>query len=409
MNIGLFTDTYFPQVSGVATSIKTLRDELTAQGHAVYIFTTTDPKVAKQSDEPGIYRFPSISYVGFKDRRLAYRGWVQAVQIAKELDLDIIHTQTEFSLGLLGKIVARRLHIPVVHTYHTMYQDYLHYVANGKLLTPGSVRVLIRQYLKNVQAVVAPSAKVEEVLAGYEVPAPILVIPTGVPVPERKVDGSAVRAALGFAEGQPMVLSLGRLAFEKNVETTLTAFVDVLDARPDARLIIVGDGPARSSLEDHADALGIMDAVTFTGMVNHDDVPAYFAAADVFVSSSDSETQGITFVEAMAANRPFVALPSPFLVDLVTDEAIGVLALDYDEFVEGILGYFDRENSDEDARIRRAALTNVDAVTFGQKIIALYTEVLANYQATANDEDEDLNEDEAGYANRLLRNPFRRK
>lgn len=129
MNIGLFTDTYFPQVSGVATSIKTLKDALEAQGHQVYIFTSTDPKVSKNKFEPHIYRFSSVPYVGFKDRRLAFRGLIQAVEIAKSVELDIVHTQTEFSLGLMGKFVARQLKIPAIHTYHTMYEDYTHYVA----------------------------------------------------------------------------------------------------------------------------------------------------------------------------------------------------------------------------------------------------------------------------------------
>ena len=140
MNIGLFTDTYFPQVSGVATSIKTLRDELEKQGNQVYIFTTTDPHVDKDTYERNIFRFPSIPFVSFTDRRIAVRGLFHAYEIAKELNLDIIHTQTEFSMGWIGKFVARNLEIPCIHTYHTMYEDYLHYVAKGKLLKPVHVK-----------------------------------------------------------------------------------------------------------------------------------------------------------------------------------------------------------------------------------------------------------------------------
>ena len=136
MNIGLFTDTYFPQVSGVATSIKTLRDELIAQGHHVYIFTTTDPQAKHDDVAAGIYRFPSIPFVSFKERRIAVRGGFRAVKLAKQFQLDIVHNQTEFALGMIGKLVAHELKIPCLHTYHTMYQDYLHYIANGHIINP---------------------------------------------------------------------------------------------------------------------------------------------------------------------------------------------------------------------------------------------------------------------------------
>ena len=164
MNIGLFTDTYFPQVSGVATSIKTLKEALEAQGHQVYIFTSTDPKVSKNKFESHIYRFSSVPYAGFKDRRLAFRGLIQAVEIAKSLQLDIIHTQTEFSLGLLGKFVARQLKIPVLHTYHTMYEDYTHYVARGFLIGPKGVGTLMKAYMSGMVGVIAPSQLVQETL-----------------------------------------------------------------------------------------------------------------------------------------------------------------------------------------------------------------------------------------------------
>ena len=116
MNIGIFTDTYFPQVSGVATSIQTLKSDLERKGHSVYIFTTTDPNVPKNTIEPNIFRLASVPFISFTDRRIAIRGMFHAVDLAKELKLDIIHTQTEFSLGMMGKFVAKQLKIPFVHT-----------------------------------------------------------------------------------------------------------------------------------------------------------------------------------------------------------------------------------------------------------------------------------------------------
>ena len=131
VNIGIFTDTYFPQVSGVATSIDTLRSQLEQKGHTVYIFTTTDLDVEKNVYERNVFRFASIPFISFTDRRIAVRGLFQSYQVAKELNLDIVHTQTEFSMGLIGKFVAKALKIPCVHTYHTMYEDYVHYITKG--------------------------------------------------------------------------------------------------------------------------------------------------------------------------------------------------------------------------------------------------------------------------------------
>ena len=145
MRIGLFTDTYFPQVSGVATSIRTLKTELEKQGHAVFIFTTTDKDVNRYEDWQ-IIRIPSVPFFAFKDRRFAYRGFTKALEIAKQYKLDIIHTQTEFSLGLLGIWIARELKIPVIHTYHTQYEDYVHYIAKGMLIRPSMVKYLVRGF-----------------------------------------------------------------------------------------------------------------------------------------------------------------------------------------------------------------------------------------------------------------------
>ena len=147
MNIGLFSDTYFPQISGVATSIKTLKEALEQQGHSVFIFTTTDPHVDKNIVEPNIFRVASVPFVSFTDRRVAFRGLFQVAKIANEVKLDIVHTQTEFSMGLIGKYVAYSLKIPSVHTYHTMYEDYLHYVLNGHLLKPYHVKQFTKAYL----------------------------------------------------------------------------------------------------------------------------------------------------------------------------------------------------------------------------------------------------------------------
>ena len=329
MKIGLFTDTYFPQVSGVATSIKTLRDQLTVLGHQVYIFTTTDPAADPVSDQAeGIYRFASIPFVSFTDRRIAVSGWLKVLRLAKKLDLDVVHNQTEFSLGMMGKMVAREMKIPYLHTYHTMYQDYLHYIANGRVLKPRDVAHLAHFYLKNMTGVIAPSERVLDTLLSYGVEAPIRVIPTGVNLQvfqtrDSKEEISALRQKLGYTDQTPVLLSLSRVAFEKNIHALVEAMPDILEKEPAAQLLIVGEGPARPTLERLVREMGLQDHVSFTGQVDNDQVCHYYQMADVFVSASDSETQGLTYDEALASDLPIVVMRSEYTDELIDDPAIG--------------------------------------------------------------------------------------
>lgn len=402
MNIGLFTDTYYPQVSGVATSISILRDTLESMGHQVYIFTSNDPKVGRNVYERNIFRFPSFPFTGFPDRRLAYSGALHAVQIAKELNLDIVHTQTEFSMGLMGKFVAFSLKIPAIHTYHTMYQDYLHYVANGKLIGPRAVKTAVRNYLKNMEGVVAPSQLVYETMLAYGVTAPIRIIPTGVEVNHHVTDEDTqeLRQQLGLTTQTPVALSLGRLAFEKNIEDTIDAFKEVLAQNSAAKLVIAGDGPARQSLMEHVAALEITDNVLFTGMIDHADVPRYYAMADVFVSSSQSESQGLTYLEALTAHTPIVVMNSPYVRDLITDPSIGVGLDDVELLATALLPYLNKTAQVGDVSKRDAKINEISAEHFGTEIVKFYEAVINEYQT-----DDERNSDSIFGA---FSNPFKR-
>ena len=378
MKIGLFTDTYFPQVSGVATSIKTLRDQLTALGHQVYIFTTTDPAADPVSDQAeGIYRFASIPFVSFTDRRIAVSGWLKVLRLAKKLDLDVVHNQTEFSLGMMGKMVAREMKIPCLHTYHTMYQDYLHYIANGRVLKPRDVAHLAHFYLKNMTGVIAPSERVLDTLLSYGVEAPIRVIPTGVNLqvfqtPDSKKEISALRQKLGYTDQTPVLLSLSRVAFEKNIHALVEAMPDILEKEPAAQLLIVGEGPARPTLERQVREMGLQDHVSFTGQVDNDQVCHYYQMADVFVSASDSETQGLTYDEALASDLPIVVMRSEYTDELIDDPAIGRSFQKRADLVDGVLEYLATPPSPEAIAKRREKLHDLSAEVFGQRVLDFY-------------------------------------
>lgn len=380
MNIGIFTDTYFPQVSGVATSIQTLKEQLESRGHNVYIFTTTDPLVPEDTIEPNIYRMPSVAFVSFKERRIAVRGLFSALQVARKLNLDIVHTQTEFSMGYIGKFVARNLKIPTVHTYHTMYEDYLHYVMNGHLLKPYHVRQFTRAFLHHDAGVVAPTDRVLDTLSGYEVKAPIRVIGTGVNLNAYEQSPTRnVRRELGL-DDVPVLISLSRVAFEKKINRVIAGMPTILQQVPNAVLLIVGDGPARESLEEQVEDMGLEKHVRFTGQVQHDEVPLYYRAADIFLSASDSEAQGLTYLEAMAAGTKVLALKGEYTDKLLNDPTVGRTFANTKEMAKQAIDYLQHPDQYGDDTIRNQKLREVSATCFGERVEKFYDDATVYYE-----------------------------
>lgn len=383
MNIGLFTDTYFPQVSGVATSIRTLKDDLERKGHHVYIFTTTDPGVDKNEVEPNVFRFGSVPFISFTDRRVAVRGLFHALEVAKELDLDIVHTQTEFSMGWIGKFVAKNLKIPCVHTYHTMYEDYLHYVLNGHLLKPYHVKQFVRTFVSHMDGVVAPSQRVTDTLRRYGVKIPIRVIPTGIDITAYdNVDPAQVeqlRHQLGYTAETPVMMTLSRLASEKRIDQVLSVFPDMQKQIHDLHFMIVGDGPEREELEEQVASLGISDVVTFVGEIKHDQISPYYQLANLFVSSSDTETQGLTYIEAMAAGLKCVVRSGEYTDSIFDDPDIGTTFRDLPEMESQIENYIRHPHAFSDPKPREKKLYEISADHFGDSVLHFYQDARDNY------------------------------
>ncbi|WEE36995.1 glycosyltransferase family 4 protein [Lactiplantibacillus paraplantarum] len=385
MNIGIFTDTYYPQVSGVATSIKVLRNQLERAGHQVYIFTTTDPHVDKNIYERNIFRFTSIPFVSFTDRRIAVRGLFKAYQVAKDLGLDIVHTQTEFSMGMIGKFVAKQLKVPCIHTYHTMYEDYLHYIANGKLLKPYHVKEATRAYCYHLNGIVAPSERVAKTLTGYGVKAPIRIIPTGIDINQYEQQSTAdYRQKLGYQPETPVLLSLSRLAYEKNIHEVIAALPAILAQVPTAQLLIVGDGPARETLENQVQDAGLMAHVQFTGEIDNDEVYNYYQMADLFVSASNSESQGLTYIEALAAGLKTVVASSPYTDQLLDDPSLGTTFTSEASLVKDVVRYLQHPNTFNDPKPRQKKLYQISAEYFGKQVINYYQDVQLAYSESTD-------------------------
>lgn len=383
MNIGLFTDTYFPQLSGVATSIQTLKNALEKNGHSVFIFTTTDPHLGKGTIEPNVFRVSSVPFVSFTDRRIAFRGLFQATKIAKEVKLDIVHTQTEFSMGMIGKYVAHSLGIPAIHTYHTMYEDYLHYVLNGHLLKTYHVKQFTKAYLHNMDGVVAPSERVKETLTRYGVTIPMRIIPTGVDLtainenPRRDV-----RKELGIDSNEKVILTLSRVAAEKKIDQILDVLPTVLESEPNVKFVIAGDGPDVQPLKDQVARLSLEDYVIFAGSVEHSDVGNYYRMADLFVSASDTETQGLTYIEALAAGTKCVVYSTDYTEHVFDNKELGSTFTTKNEMTNEIIDYLKANQFTIPKNLKEKKLIDVSADTFAHKIEDFYQEAIQNKQKT---------------------------
>ena len=381
MNIGLYTDTYFPQISGVATSIKTLKDALERQGHNVFIFTTTDPNVKKGTVEPNIFRFSSIPFVSFTDRRIAFRGLFEATKVAKEVNLDIVHTQTEFALGTIGKYVAHQLDIPAIHTYHTMYEDYLHYILNGHLLRPYHVKQFVKSYLKNMDGCIAPSGRVEELLRRYGVQIPIRVIPTGVDIQSMNRDADRdVRKDLGIDKDAPVILTLSRIAAEKKINHILNVLPAIIDEIPNVKFVIAGDGPDVKVLQEQVERLTLEDYVIFSGKVEHGDVGNYYRMADIFVSASDTETQGLTYVEALAVGTPCVVYNTDYTENIFDKDIFGRRFNTQQEMQEEIISLLKQKRSKIPQELLQNKLQSISSDQFATNVHDFYQYVIDHYQ-----------------------------
>lgn len=380
MRVGLFTDTYFPQVSGVATSIQTLKQVLEEAGHQVYIFTTTDKQLGPYNDAT-IIRLPSVPFISFTDRRVAYRGLISSYKIAKQYQLDIIHTQTEFNVGILGKILGWALQIPVVHTYHTQYEDYVNYIANGRLIRPSMVKYIMRGYLRDLDGLICPSRIVLNLMNNYDIRVPKRIIPTGIYLEDYVREDISdqmiadLRAKLGLQVGEKMLLSLSRISYEKNIQAILTSLPEVLAEFQAVKLVVAGDGPYLASLKKQAEDLDLTNHVIFTGMISHEETALYYKAADFFVSASTSETQGLTYTESLASGTPIIAQSNPYLDDLIDHSMFGVLYTKPTDLAGAILEAL-LVVPEKEEKLWNEKLYQISAQHFGQSVYQFYLDVL---------------------------------
>lgn len=313
MKILLTTDTWTPTVNGVVTSTVNLRAELTARGHDVRVLTLAGGCHTQQAD--------GVTFLGSLDAGLIYPGarlrapaLDNALQELIAWQPDVVHSQCEFSTFAPARRIARACGAPLIHTYHTVYEDYTHYFSPSRRMGRRLAALFTRAVCASADAVIAPTPKIQRLLRSYGVQCPVRVIPTGLDLRRfTAAPDPALRTSLGLPDRGPVLLYLGHLAKEKNIAELIAAMPDI----PGAALLIVGDGPERPALEAQAEALGLAGRVIFAGMVPPAQVPRYYALADAFVSASTSEAQGLTYIEALAAGLPLLCRADPCVEALI--------------------------------------------------------------------------------------------
>lgn len=377
MKIGLFTDTYYPQINGVATSVLMLKENLENLGHKVYVFTTTDPKVDKR--EKNVFRVASVPFKSSRRFGMFYNPRL-AKQI-RRLDLDIIHTHTEFALGIFGRVMARELDIPLLHTYHTIYENYTHYIVKLEALNTiakSAARKFSANFCNSAHKVIVPTEKIKDLLISYNVKKEISIVPTGIELDKfsrfyNDLDMiNNLKANLNIGTEEKVILYIGRISEEKSIDQILIAMQLYLKNKDDVKLVLIGDGPDKKSLQEKAKELGIYNQTIFVGEKPWEEIGRYYQLGDVFVSASQSETQGLTYIEALASGVPVVAKADRCL-DGVIEE--GVNGFTY-HTMEELFHYLDSILYDdlEKNRLSIGAINSIDKFSVSNFALAIEAE-----------------------------------
>jgi 1,2-diacylglycerol 3-alpha-glucosyltransferase len=384
MRIIFFSNAYKPTVSGVVTSMDLFRKGLLDAGHQPFI--VAPEHTSFEDEDPFIFRLPALDLPEPIDFSLAapIKGALSIT--VRGIKPDLIHSQHPILVGDLAAAFAHDLHIPLIFTYHSRYDEVAQrYIPIVPELVELAADEIIARYLAKCAHVVAPTRSIHDLIQReFGSGTPVSVVPTPVDLSAyATVQPQRIREALNLRDVE-LLLYLGRLAKEKDLTLLLQAFSKVLTARPQARLLFVGKGPEERHLQELAHELGLSGKVLFTGAVSHSDVPQYFAAADIFLFPSVTETQGLVLIESMAAGTPVVAAQSPAVLDALGEGGGAIVAAQEDAFASAIIDLLSdkprREELGHQAR-RIAQRYAISAAT--ARLIDVYQFALNHWPASA--------------------------
>ncbi|CDA79811.1 glycosyl transferase group 1 [Clostridium sp. CAG:594] len=386
MRIGLFTDTYPPFINGVSTSVLMLKQGLEKLGHEVYVVTVNDESFSYK-EEDGILKIPSFP-IGLMNFRQTGIYPIKAFNIIKKWKLDIIHSHTEFSIGTFARLISKQLNIPLVHTYHTMYEEYIYYITKGYF---NSASKKLVEYLtlflcdKTIDELIVPTEKTKELFKDkYKVKRDVYVIPSGIDTTrfyKENIDKNEIinlKKDLGLKRTDFIVLYVGRIAKEKSIDFLINNFNSVLNRIPKAKMIIVGDGPDIKDLIDLTRKKGLENKIIFTGKAPWTDVPKYYSLCDLFVTASKTETQGLTVMEAMGASKPVVAIRDESFELMITDKKDGLFFDDEKSYVDMIYEvYKNKKLRDEISFNARLTADKYSPYNYAKNVLKVYDKVIS--------------------------------
>lgn len=395
MRIGLFTDTYPPYINGVSTSVYMLKKSLEKKGHQVYVVTVSNSITKYEFEEDNhIIRIPGVP-TGIYDYRLSRVYPLKIINMVKKWKLDVIHSHTEFGVGTFARLFAKQFNIPLVHTYHTMYEDYIHYITKG-YFDRSSKKIV--EYLtlfycdKTATELIVPTKKTYDLFKEkYRVNRNVHIIPTGIEVERFYVENvdkkqvAHLKKYFKIKKNDFVIIFVGRLAEEKNVEFLIEVEKELCKQNKSIKLLIVGDGPDRNKYEDLAKKLKISDQVIFTGKVPWEEIPCYYQLANLFVTASKTETQGLTVVEAMAGGVTPVCMDDEAFRTVVVDGLNGRLFKTQEECKKQILELF--QNKDlckQYANQARIQAEHCSSAHYAESVLEVYRRAIKNKQENRN-------------------------
>lgn len=352
MKILITTDTYSPIINGVVTSINNLYRELKYNGHDVKILTLSNTGAEKINGD--VYYLKSIRVIGvYPDARII--NTILHNKLIKKIiewGPHVIHSQTEFSMMLVSKYISYKLNVPHIHTYHTMYENYLNYLFGGKILNKSICGKIAKVILNSLDGVIVPTEKTRNTLLSYGVNKPIYVIPTGIDLSRfrQKVslkEKEEIMTNLKINKEDRIIAYIGRIGKEKNINEILMLMPHIIKEFKHVKLLIVGGGPYLEDLKDLVKKQNIEGNVIFTGMINYEEVYKYYKIAEIFVTASTSETQGLTYIEALSSGCPVVCKYDTCINGVIEQSRNGFSYKKKDEFIyyiERILGDADLKN-----------------------------------------------------------------
>ncbi len=386
MNILLISDVYFPRINGVSTSVRTFTEQLQNLGHYVHLIAP-DYGIATE-DEAWITRVPARGI--FFDPEDKLKKYGEVLRLLPELqgkEFDLVHIHTPFVAHYAGLKLAKLLEIPVVETYHTFFEDYLHHYLPWipKFLARGLARRISKNQCNQVDAIVVPSQPMLDVLRNYGVDVPAEVIATGLQASSfGDAKGAHFREKYGIPLQRPMLLYVGRVAHEKNIGFLLEVVKFLSIEIPEILLVITGEGPAEASLRTLVKSLGIENNVQFIGYLDRNtELNACYQAADVFVFASKSETQGLVLLEAMAQGTPVVAIAELGTASILIEGEGAMIATDnapeFAQKVHHLLNdHMRRKELGE--RARAYAHNKWSAATQAERMVQFYNALVSQTQ-----------------------------